>query len=112
VRPDRDVAERADDVPGAERADWSQWDTRFTGQVPRKKHAYLRVETTDGDVFDSYVDAPTGTPPNPMSDDELHEKYRRCTGRILPAIQVETSLERLTTLARIGDVSTIVDALT
>lgn len=112
VEADTDVASRVDQVPGATRADWTRWDTRFTKQVPRKKHAYLRVETKDGSLLESYVDAPTGTPPNPMSDDELREKYRRCTTRQLPDEKVEASLDKLTNLESVSDVESVVDDLT
>lgn len=112
VEADTDVTDYRDDVPGAERADWEQWDTRFTGQVPRKKHAYLRVTTQSGDVVESYFDAPTGTPPNPMSDEELHEKYRRCVAPYFPDDQTERSLELLDDLESVDDVSALVDSLT
>lgn len=112
VEGDEDVTDRLTDVTGAEAADWEQWDTRFTGQVPRKKHGYLRVTTIAGDVFESYVDAPTGTPPNPMSDEELHEKYRRCVAPHLPGDQIETALDLITDLDTVDDVSDIVSALT
>lgn len=93
VEADPDVTDRVADVPGAETADWGLWDTRFTDQIPRKKHAFLRITTASGDVYESYVDAPTGTPPNPMSDDEIHEKYRRCVSGHLPDDQVDASLD-------------------
>lgn len=112
VEGDEDVTDRLADVPGAEPADWEQWDTRFTGQVPRKKHGYLRVTTTAGDIFESYVDAPTGTPPNPMSDEELYEKYRRCVSPHLPEDQVEAALDLITDLETVDDVSELVSELT
>lgn len=112
VEADPDVTDYLERAPGAERADWEQWDTRFTGQVPRKKHAYLRVTTKAGDDFESYFDAPTGTPPNPMSDDEIHEKYRRCVSPYFPDEQVVQSLELIDDLENLDDVSALVDALT
>lgn len=112
VEPDENVTDRLADVPGAEKADWEQWDTRFTGQVPRKKHGFLRVTTKAGDVYESYVDAPTGTPPNPMSDEEIHKKYRRCVSPYLPDEQVEGALDLITDLENVDDVTRLVTALT
>ena len=112
VEADPDVTDYLAEVAGAEKADWEQWDTRFTGQVPRKKHAYLRITTTSDDVFESYFDAPTGTPPNPMSNEEIHEKYRRCVSPHLPDDQVERSIDLINDLENVDDVSALVDALT
>jgi 2-methylcitrate dehydratase PrpD len=77
----------------------------------REWGARVVVETTAG-RFTEEVDGPAGSADNPMSWEEIEDKYRRCAALVLPADSVEPSLKRLQSLDDIDDVTTLVDCLT
>ncbi len=68
--------------------------------------AHLRMETDDG-VYDRVQDVPPGNPANPLSDEELGEKFRRCAGRVLKEKAVDRTYERLDSLRTVTDVGSI-----
>ena len=67
----------------------------------------MRMETTEG-VYTRTQDVPPGTPANPLSEEELEAKFRRCAGRVLDAAAVDRTYERLDSLRSIEDVGAIV----
>lgn len=77
----------------------------------REWGARVTVETAD-DRHVEEVDAPKGSAENPMSWEELEEKYRRCAAIALPEDAVEPSLETLRSLPELDDAATLVDRLT
>src|SRR5690606_25240829 len=50
-------------------------DDELTALVPQKRAAIVSVTTKDGQVATERVDYPKGEPENPISDDELKEKF-------------------------------------
>lgn len=67
----------------------------------------LRLETADAE-YERVQDVPPGDPANPLSDDELGEKFRRCARRVLDETAVERTHGRLDALRTVEDVSDIV----
>jgi 2-methylcitrate dehydratase PrpD len=45
--------------------------------VPGKRVAIVHVETLEGQLFDKEVDYPKGEPENPMTQQEINEKFIR-----------------------------------
>ncbi|WP_020222139.1 MmgE/PrpD family protein [Halarchaeum acidiphilum] len=74
--------------------------------------AAVRVTLVDGTTVSARVPSPTGTADNPMSDTALVQKYRRCASRAINNECVEKSVNLLTTLNDLDDVTTILDVVT
>lgn len=74
--------------------------------------ARVVVEDGTGECRESTVPHPTGTGANPIPDDELHDKYRRCAGAVLADDAVESSLTAIRSLETVGDISYLVTLLT
>jgi 2-methylcitrate dehydratase PrpD len=66
----------------------------------------MRMETTEG-VYTRTQDVPPGTPANPLSEEELESKFRRCAGRVLDEEAVDRTYERLDSLRSVEDVGAI-----
>jgi len=56
------------------------------------------------------VDYPRGHAKNPMTDEEVEEKFRRLASRVLSSGQISFILESLWTLENQKDVSEILEA--
>ncbi|WP_331232400.1 MmgE/PrpD family protein [Natronorarus salvus] len=69
--------------------------------------ASVRIETADS-TYERVQEVPPGDPANPLSDDELAEKFHRCAGRALPEAVVTSVRERLDSLRSVADVGAIV----
>jgi 2-methylcitrate dehydratase PrpD len=74
---------------------------------------YLAVEVyrQDGAVLTHALTEPRGGPSDPLSWDELADKFRDCAARALPAPQVERAIELLRNLDAIADTTEVVAAL-
>ena len=69
--------------------------------------ARMRVRLRDGRVLDETVRAARGTPGQPVSRQDVEDKFRRLAGVVLPAAQVGRLLEALRQLAALPDVGTL-----
>ncbi len=67
----------------------------------------MRMETEDG-VYTRVQDVPPGDPSNPLSDEQLEAKFRRCASRVLGGAAVDRTHERLDSLRSVSDVGAIV----
>lgn len=79
--------------------------------VPHEWGASLVVETADGDELTATVSHPSGSAKNPLSTEELDEKFDRCAGHALDA---EATVAARTTIRSIADLercSTLLDHL-
>ncbi|TAK07064.1 MAG: MmgE/PrpD family protein [Candidatus Manganitrophaceae bacterium] len=57
------------------------------------------------------VDHPRGHPKNPVTDDEVEEKFRRLAGRLLSKLQVEKVLGRIWALEKVQSIGEILTPL-
>jgi 2-methylcitrate dehydratase PrpD len=74
--------------------------------------AEVRVRTADGTERTGLVPAPRGSAENPLTSDELEEKYRRCLGPRVDEHDVQRSVSLVRKLDTINDVRTVIDSLT
>jgi len=68
----------------------------------------LKMKTVEGEEFCETILEARGSPSNPMSQDEIREKFRECARYVLPDSGVETALEtieRLETLKNISELT-------
>lgn len=56
------------------------------------------VETTDGETYTRQREEPPGTPSDPLSDDELREKFEMCANRAPSNIDAQAAYEVLDSL--------------
>ena len=66
--------------------------------------AEVTVVLNDGRELTEVVEHATGTPENPMSDDQLESKFRALAGRTLSEAQVDRALARLWALEEVESV--------
>lgn len=50
-------------------------DAELTSLIPDRRPALVEIETYDGNCFSERVDLPKGEPENPLSDEELEQKF-------------------------------------
>ena len=83
--------------------EWGDW-------VLRKKSP-VTIHLKDGRALYRDVEHPRGSLGNPMTREELLEKYRHCARRTLPPEQVERSSALLEEVELLSDVRDLVDTL-
>lgn len=76
----RDLSEKALSDPrvqsGMSKVEMRRVDALENAEAP--EGARVMLKTDDGSEVAEYLGVPKGMPGNPMSDDQLHEKYLRC----------------------------------
>ena len=72
----------------------------------------VTVRLRDGRQHSNEVFIPRGAPENPLTEDELIAKYKDCASHVLPSQVLERSLELVSHLEEIGDISELVDLVT
>ena len=83
---DRHVHELADRIAVKE-------DKEYSRQFPDKIPCRIEIRTKSGKELMAYVDYPRGHSGNPMTDEEVSDKFRMLAGRKLDKRQVERALE-------------------
>ena len=72
----------------------------------------LKVRLRDGKEFSEMVWEAKGGPSNPMSWNEIREKFRQCASQVLPDPGVEKALETIEQLETLKNVSDLTSILT
>ncbi|WP_408960368.1 MmgE/PrpD family protein [Natrinema sp. 74] len=65
--------------------------------------AQITLTTSSGTEYERVRDRPPGTHADPLTVDELHEKYRMCADRVLDSDTTEATLEMLSDLRTVED---------
>jgi len=79
--------------------------------VSRRKSP-VTITLNDGRTFTRTVDKVRGSPGNPMTRDELVDKYRGCASRVLKGERLGRSIAALENLDRIPAAKDLIDTLT
>lgn len=72
----------------------------------------VTIAMKDGRKFTETVDKVRGSPENPMTRDELLDKYRGCASRVLKGERLERSIVALENLEKLAAAKDLIDALT
>jgi len=72
----------------------------------------VTITMKDGRTFTRLVEKVRGSPGNPMTRDELVDKYRGCASRVLKGDRLEHSIAALESLETISDIKTLIEELT
>ena len=73
--------------------------------------AFDTIETVDGRVLTKEQVFPVGHLTNPMSDEELFQKYMKCTDGILPRDKAEKIHEMLSDMEKVDDIRKIMELM-
>jgi 2-methylcitrate dehydratase PrpD len=79
----------------------------FERRFPEAWGARLDVRMIDDRLFSSEVRYAKGDPENPLTEDELHEKYSDLAELALSCVQARLLWERVSNIRNVDDVSTI-----
>jgi len=88
-------------------------DAELEAQFPKRRAANISIETTDGETFEHYAPTRKGDPDNPLTDDELAEKFLELTGSVLGdegAAALLDALWRLDETADLGAIAAVASA--
>ncbi len=77
-----------------------------------RRRSPVTITMNDGGTFTKTVDKVRGSPGNPMTRDELVDKYRGCASRVLKGERLERSIAALENLERVPAAKDLIDALT
>ena len=73
--------------------------------------AKVKVKMKDGSEFSGQVDSPRGQPEDPMSPHQLIGKYRRCARYVLSEERINQSLDWITHLEELEDISSLMSVV-
>jgi 2-methylcitrate dehydratase PrpD len=88
-----------------------QRDPTLDHAYPEKWPAVVAVETATGKRLEARVDYPKGDPKNPMSREELIEKFHRLTAFRIPEVSRHLLIERSLTLEALPSVQNLLAPL-
>ncbi len=80
-------------------------DAEAEAAFPGRRSATVRIETIDGQIHEHYSPTRKGDPDNPLSDDELVEKYRELVIPVIDEVSAEALLAVLWKVDQITNLS-------
>ena len=86
-------------------------DPELNRDFPRKWPARVVVHTTDGRKFDHRLDHPKGDPENPLSWDELIDKFTTLATEVLPLSQCRKIINLVRNVDQLEDITELVDEM-
>ena len=86
-------------------------DADFTRRFPDEYPCWLEITTASGQRHVASTTHPPGHWRQPMSDEEVADKFRRLAAEVLPPSQCESALEQLWTLEHVPNVQRLFDSL-
>jgi Uncharacterized protein involved in propionate catabolism len=82
-------------------------DKLYPSAIPNR----ITVKFKDGRELTARVDYPRGHPKNPMTDEEVENKFRMLTDGILTRDQISTVISLVRNLENLGDIKQLVKAI-
>ncbi|MDY6834416.1 MAG: hypothetical protein SVY53_06395, partial [Chloroflexota bacterium] len=70
------------------------------------------MKMKDGRQLSKVIDFPKGFAQNPLTEEDMQNKYKDCASLMLPRDQVECSLDMILNLESLDNISTLMDILT
>ena len=86
-------------------------DADIDAEFPKRRAAKVIIETTQGETFEHYSPTRKGDPDNPLSDDELAEKFLELTDPVLGEDGAQALLDALWRLDETDDLTALPVAL-
>lgn len=85
-------------------------DSELSKLYPKGIPNRLRIKTSDGQTYEKLVTYPRGHAENPMTDQEVEQKFIKLCSPVLSQAQIDFILPRLWTLEQMTDISIILEA--
>ncbi len=86
-------------------------DPELNRDFPRKWPARVVVQTTDGRNFEHRLEHPKGDPENPLSWDEVIDKFTSLAAEVLPLSQCRRIITLVRNVDQLEDVTELVDEM-
>lgn len=86
-------------------------DPELTALFPHRWACRVQIETRDGTVREERVDIPKGEPENPLTEQELEDKFLRLATPVLGSTRAQRVVELVLTPSTNGALRTVVSAL-
>ena len=86
--------------------------TEWANDATSRRMSPVTITMKDGRKFTKRVDKVRGSPGDPMTRDELVDKYRGCAARVLKGERLERSIAALESLERLATAKELIDTLT
>lgn len=84
-------------------------DSEAERQYPTNYVATVDIKTKDGKTYSSHTDYPKGNMQNPVTDEELEEKFRRLTGKALTDEKANQVIEMVWKLDESNNIAQLID---
>jgi len=78
---------------------------------PKRTRACVDIKLTDGRILHAVQEYPRGSPKNPASDEELHQKFRTLAETVLTEQQIEELIPMVEKLEELDDISRLTSRL-
>ena len=82
-------------------------DPNLEKEFPQKWPAGVTIETKDGKKFSSYIEFPKGDPENPLTWNEIIEKFHQLTDQVYQSERRNQIIDRVRGLEKIDDVGSV-----
>ena len=86
-------------------------DSELNSDFPRKWPARVVIQTVDGRNFEHHLDHPKGDPENPLSWDELIDKFISLAAEVLPLSQCQRIVSLVRKVDQLEDILELVDEM-
>ncbi len=87
-------------------------DEAIEGSSPEERFTTIvEIKLTDGSVLRKRIVQPHGAPNDPVTNEEIVEKYHRITARAMPAERREAIEQAVLALDELNDINTLTDLL-
>jgi 2-methylcitrate dehydratase PrpD len=83
-------------------------DPAFKDQYPGTLAAWVEVKTKDGSIFKGESIYPKGHPRNPMTEEEIKEKFRRLCAATLRKGRIEAMIEKVFGLENVNNIGDLI----
>jgi len=87
-------------------------DSRIEKEFPRKWPAHVEITTTDDELYVASLDHPKGDPENPLSWDEIIDKFKGLVSPIISEYQQDKIIDRVRDLENISDICMLLEEMT
>jgi len=82
-------------------------DKTLSSLYPQKWTCIMEIETKDGKKYEGRVDFPRGEPENPLSQEQIEDKFEKLASKVLPGKNIKQIISAISNLEKIKNISDI-----
>ena len=68
----------------------------------------MAISLVDGRTVETYQEYPRGCPLNPVTRDDIRNKFRKLAGAVITGTKVDEIIDKIEQLENVKDISTLV----